>query len=168
MNVSMIRFKGQSRRGHGPGGRTAGSSVRTCLSLHRETRPSLIVCRHTTYDCERVLTELGLLLGPSASSGQSADPFLYPLCLPVWHSQQALSETPLTHLDIPTLSLSSVLSLRRLVSRYYTLSLRSPSLRHRDRHTRIFAVPACLSAPISTCSLRRIAPDARAIFHFII
>lgn len=38
-------------------------------SLCTATRPSLIVCRHTTNNCERVPTGLGLLLGPSTLSG---------------------------------------------------------------------------------------------------
>lgn len=85
MNVSMIRFKEQSRRGHGPGGRTAGSSVRTCLSLHSDEAESDSLPAHdeqlrTSAHRTRTIT------WTFHSVWTSAHPFLYQLCLPTWHS----------------------------------------------------------------------------------
>lgn len=91
----MIQSRGHSRRGHGPGGRTAGSSVRTCLSLHRDevesdSLPAHDVRLRTSADRTWIITWTRLVNPPihphtrsACPSGIRSKPCPKPF-LPIW------------------------------------------------------------------------------------
>jgi hypothetical protein len=131
------------------------------LFAHPESSRALSGTRHTTVD--ECLRKTHCILDIS---------FRPALSLERRPSTLSALSTRICSSPCPTPLLPSQIYIRHrylLLHRYADLLvafrnyLSDPCLRHRDRHTRIFAVPACLSAPISTRSLRLTAPDARAI-----